>query len=85
MRRKIDALVCTAALFGHADLVLCPWGCGAFGNPVRDVADLFVDALEGRRLHGRFRRIVFTVLDHKGEGDREKFEDVLKGQGVVVS
>jgi uncharacterized protein (TIGR02452 family) len=45
-----------------ADLVLGAWGCGVFGNSPDVVARIFRENLS-TRFRGRFRNIVFAVLD----------------------
>jgi uncharacterized protein (TIGR02452 family) len=71
MRRKIHSLLAAAAMQGHATLVLSAWGCGAFGNPSSDVAELFREALHDHRLRGVFRHVTFAILDREpgGVGD----------------
>lgn len=45
-------------------LVLGAWGCGVFGNDPAMVAEVFADQLKlGGKWHGRFRMILFSVLD----------------------
>lgn len=68
MQRKIHALLAVAAMLGHSMLVLSAWGCGAFGNPGRDVAELFREALHDPRLRGVFRLISFAILDSEPGG-----------------
>ena len=66
VRRRIIALLAMCHHHGHVDLVLGAWGCGAFRNPPRHVAQLFVQVLSSRRFHGLFRRVVFAVWDPPG-------------------
>jgi len=68
MRRKIHALLAAAAMQGHSAVVLSAWGCGAFGNPGSDVAELFREALHDRRLRGIFRIVSFAILDREPGG-----------------
>jgi len=49
---------------GAIDLVLGAWGCGVFRNNPTVVAGIFRNHLE-TDFRGRFRRIIFAVLDPK--------------------
>lgn len=68
MRRKIHALLAAAAIQGHSIVVLSAWGCGAFGNPSSDVAELFREALHDHRLRGVFKIVTFAILDRDPGG-----------------
>jgi uncharacterized protein (TIGR02452 family) len=62
MRGRIARVLTVAALHGHDTLILGAWGCGAFGNDAREMAQLFKDALTGD-FRGVFARIVFAITD----------------------
>jgi uncharacterized protein (TIGR02452 family) len=62
MRGRIARVVTVAALHGHDTLILGAWGCGAFGNDAREMAQLFQEALAGA-FRGVFARIVFAITD----------------------
>ncbi|EOA87239.1 hypothetical protein ACJQWK_10238 [Exserohilum turcicum] len=47
VERKIRAVLRIAEHKGARKLVLGAWGCGAYGNPVRDVAEAFRRVLDG--------------------------------------
>ncbi|KAF5846443.1 hypothetical protein GGP41_003843 [Bipolaris sorokiniana] len=47
VERKIRGVLRIAELKGVSRLVLGAWGCGAYGNPVRDVAGAFRRVLDG--------------------------------------
>ena len=59
MRLKIRILLQTAERHGLNSLVLGAWGCGAFANPVEDVARLFAEELA----HVTSIRVIFAILD----------------------
>lgn len=61
VRAKIDGVLAIAKHHGHRTLVLGPWGCGAFGNSARCVAELFSDAIQGPYGRG-LDTIVFAFL-----------------------
>ncbi|KAL2756447.1 hypothetical protein ACRALDRAFT_1063613 [Sodiomyces alcalophilus JCM 7366] len=72
-----------AASRGHGSLVLGALGCGAFGNPPREVALCWREVLgEAEFAGGWWEAIVFAVLDLKREGNFDVFEDVLGGMQV---
>lgn len=72
-----------AASRGHRLLVLGALGCGAFGNPPREVALCWREVLgEVEFRGGWWKGIVFAVLDLKREGNFEVFEEVLGGMQV---
>ena len=39
------------------------WGCGAFRNPPRHIAELFHQVMEEAEFRNRFRKIVFAIID----------------------
>ena len=59
--RKIRNLLAVAWHFGYDALVLGAWGCGAFGNDAKRVADLFCDAIRGEGFGKLFKKIVFSI------------------------
>ena len=67
MQERVHKVLAIAASHGHEALVLGAWGCGVFGNDVREVAELFRLALEGD-FRGVFPRVVFAVLDESADG-----------------
>jgi len=62
MAQRIARVLTIAALQSHDTLVLGAWGCGAFGNDSREIAELFKQALSGR-FHGVFSKVVFAIVD----------------------
>lgn len=46
------------------ELVLSAFGCGAFHNPPKHMAELFRDVLNEDAYRGRFKRIVFAIIGH---------------------
>lgn len=64
MRRRLGYVLHAALTLGHEDLVLGAWGCGVFRNDPSQIAGLFAEhLLPGGLFTGRFRRVVFAVLD----------------------
>lgn len=62
MEERIAAVLNAAHSKGEEVLILGAFGCGVFGNDVREVAEIFRDELN-LLFYGTFRRIVFAVLD----------------------
>lgn len=63
MEDRIAAVLHTADVNQEDTLILGAFGCGVFGNDVREVAEIFRDQLECA-FRGTFKRVVFAVLDH---------------------
>ena len=74
MFRKIESVLQIAIEQRHKTIVLGAFGCGAFGNPPREVAELFSKALE---IYGRyFKSIIFAIL---GEGQNlQSFQSAFR-------
>jgi uncharacterized protein (TIGR02452 family) len=68
LRRRAEFVLALAASQGYGLLVLGAWGCGVFRNDPKVVAYVFADHLLRGPWAGRFRRVVFSVLD----GSREQ-------------
>ena len=79
-RRKIRAILRIARENGQRALVLSAFGCGAFRNPPRHMAELFRDELASPEFRAAFDRIVFSVIDDhnaRGEGNLRPFREVF--------
>lgn len=62
-REKARSLLWAAASRGHDALVLGAWGCGAFRNDPRQVADVFSSLLKpGAEFSNSFKLVVFAVI-----------------------
>lgn len=66
LHRRAGKLLAAARERGHRWLLLGSWGCGAFRNDPRVVADVFAEWLMGPCFTGEFERIVFAVWDGRG-------------------
>jgi uncharacterized protein (TIGR02452 family) len=62
MSKRIIKVLSVASKHGHDSLLLGAWGCGAFGNDSRIVAQLFHNALS-KNFRNAYKRVVFAVLD----------------------
>lgn len=83
VQNKIRTILRIGAKHGHDALVLAPLGCGAFRNPPKHVARLFHEILEEPEFKGRFRKIVFAIIEdhnsvthpHNPQGNFKPFAD----------
>lgn len=79
-KKKMRLALRMAASKGHDCLVLGALGCGAFKNPVEEIADAWKQVLEDAEFAGGWwREVWFAVLDPENEGNFELFEKVLGG------
>jgi uncharacterized protein (TIGR02452 family) len=62
MWRRILKVLSIGVKHAHDSIVLGAWGCGAFGNDAREIAELFHRALE-QNFKGCYSEVVFAVLD----------------------
>ena len=84
LKRKIRQIFRIAILNKHSKLVLGAFGCGAFKNPPKHVAQLFKEVLnEGEFIHS-FEEICFAIIDdnnskrhHNPEGNLKPFVDIF--------
>ncbi|KAK2610602.1 hypothetical protein N8I77_004019 [Diaporthe amygdali] len=82
-KKKMTLALRMAASRGHDRLVLGALGCGAFRNPVEEVAECWKEVLEQDEFKGGWwKEVCFAVLDRKNEGNFEVFEQTLGGMDV---
>jgi uncharacterized protein (TIGR02452 family) len=62
MKQRIHRVLEIAMSFGHTEMVLGAWGCGAFANDPHRTAEDFRQALEGD-FAGVFSEVAFAVTD----------------------
>lgn len=62
-REKLRQMLRQCSLKGYDLLVLGAIGCGAFANPPRLIAELFEELFKDREFKGRFKKVVFAVLE----------------------
>ena len=77
--RKIRAILRIAYNNGQRRLVLGAFGCGAFNNPPKQMAELFRQVIEEPEFKGLFQQIVFAIIeDHNSKGiNYEAFREVF--------
>lgn len=84
-KNKIRTIFRIAAANQQNYLVLSAFGCGAFHNPPRHMAELFMEILSEPEFHRAFREICFAIKpDHNSNGDSnyEAFLDVFSMKHV---
>lgn len=82
MRRRIRTILRIARENGQRALVLSAFGCGAFRNPPRHVAELFRDVLAEPEFRAAFALVVFAIFDDHNApsgGNLAPFRDVFAG------
>ena len=80
-RNKIRTILRIARENGQRVLVLGAFGCGAFHNPPRHVAELFKEIIDSPEFAGAFDRIVFAIIENhnsRGAGNLPPFRDVFE-------
>jgi hypothetical protein len=77
VRTRVSSVLEAAVAGGATDLVLGAFGCGAFGNPVRPVAQCFAEVLRSSRYRGCFRRVAFAIIDPVGTGNLKPFAEEI--------
>lgn len=84
IKNKMRRIFRIAILHGHTKLVLGAFGCGAFCNPPKHIAQLFKEVLNEDEFKHAFEEICFAILDdnntgkqHNPEGNYKPFVDVF--------
>jgi uncharacterized protein (TIGR02452 family) len=60
MKSKIDSMFRLGYIENYDVLVLSAFGCGAYGNPQREVAKIFKENV--KKYKGCFKKVIFAVL-----------------------
>jgi uncharacterized protein (TIGR02452 family) len=63
MKEKARMIFKTGYLYGHDVLVLSAHGCGAWGGPTHDIAEIYRELVE--EYQGCFRAIIFAILGNQ--------------------
>lgn len=74
---RIRSVLNAAKHSGYPNLILGAFGCGAFGNPPDLVAAIFMKLLSSTEFRGSFGKVVFAIIDPRGDGNLEPFATVL--------
>ena len=62
---KMKTIFNIAIANNHDAIVLGAWGCGAFKNPPHHIAKLFNMVLHHNEFNGKFRKVVFAIIENK--------------------
>lgn len=63
VKAKIRAILRIAKLNGHVKLILGAFGCGAYRNPAKHVAELFYTILNEPEFKHSFKEICFAIIE----------------------
>ena len=74
LREKIRTILRIGTLKGHDSLVLGALGCGAFCTPPAQMARLFHEVLAEKEFEGRFKKIVFAIIDSPSSNNFKPFK-----------
>lgn len=74
LKEKIRTILRIGALKGHDSLVLGALGCGAFCTPPAQMARLFHQVMDEPEFQGRFRKIVFAIIDGPSSNNFKPFK-----------
>ena len=76
--RRANIIFRAAVHYGYRNLVLGAWGCGAFGNDPRIVAEAFKSALKQDGLEMYFDKVCFAVYGNEASNNYRTFKLVFK-------
>jgi len=75
---------------GHDSIVLSAFGCGAYGNPPKHMAELFREVI-CTQYSGAFKHIVFAIIDdhntgqdHNPVGNLSEFASVFNTEPIKI-
>lgn len=77
-RHRIRIMLSIAAKHGYRNLILGAWGCGAFGNDPKDVAEAFREILIGKQYGTAFDAVRFAVYGKPDGRNYQAFRQVFE-------
>ncbi len=85
IKEKIRTILRIALAYGHDSLIPGAFGCGAFRNPPKHMAELFREVFNEEEFINSFSRVVFAIIDdhnarrsHNPRGNFEPFREVFE-------
>ena len=84
VKNKMRTIFRIACAHKQRNLILGAWGCGAFHNPPKHIAELFRDVMSENEFAGAFSRICFAISTHPGKTNTNypAFKEVFDAQEV---
>ena len=83
-KRKVEQMLNLALAWGNDSVVLGAFGCGAYGTPPEDMANIFKEVISSTDYYDKFERIVFAILDdgnshkeHNPNGNFKPFNEII--------
>ena len=76
MREKIKGMLDLLLFHKQYYVILGAFGCGAYGNPPHNVAEIFRNLLR-KEYKGQFAKVVFAIIDNRYTDNRKVFEEIL--------
>jgi len=76
-KNKLRAMFYSCLNHGMTHLVLGAFGCGAFGNPPHQIAQIYLELLTSEFLN-KFEVVMFSIIDNRHTHNCEIFQSVLK-------
>ena len=70
-------MLAAAAKYGYKTLVLGAWGCGAFGNKPKDVAEYFRQVIIDEGYGKGFDEICFAIYGREDGNNITNFRNVF--------
>lgn len=67
-KNKMRTILRIGLIHGHDAIVLGAFGCGAFRNPPRHIAQLFKEVINETEFNGKYRKIVFAIIENHNSG-----------------
>jgi len=68
LKKKMRIIFYIAMENDHDCVVLSALGCGAYKNPPKHIAMLFKEVLEEDAFRGKFKKVIFSIIDDGNTG-----------------
>jgi hypothetical protein len=82
MKYRINAQLETLRVHGVKHVILGAFGCGAFYNDPKTIAELYKQAIEERKAY--FEVIVFAIIHETPNTNFEKFKEVFETNPLII-
>lgn len=84
-KEKIRTIFRIAGIHGHDSLVLSAFGCGAYKNPPKHMAELFKEVFEEYEFKNHFKQVTFAILDDHNAGREHNLEGNISPYRTVFN